>query len=125
MVVVELYALVVEVFSLGSGVYFSPPELYKEAGRVSRLQLEAWPTKSAGGATYGLRFVSYSCHRLWEDHCLHWILYTLQTRSGSSDNHCQSSQGNRKWPGGRPMETGFELSSFRGCWRHQYRRKPS
>ena len=24
----ELYALVVEVFSLGSGVYFSPPELY-------------------------------------------------------------------------------------------------
>jgi hypothetical protein len=28
MVVVELYALVVEVFSLGSGVYFSPPELY-------------------------------------------------------------------------------------------------
>ena len=28
MVVVELYALVVEAFSLGSGVYFSPPELY-------------------------------------------------------------------------------------------------
>jgi hypothetical protein len=27
MVVVELYALVVEVFA-GSGVYFSPPELY-------------------------------------------------------------------------------------------------
>ena len=30
MVVVELYALVVEVFSLGSGVYFSPPELYQD-----------------------------------------------------------------------------------------------
>jgi len=51
--------------------------------------------------------------------------YTLFKPEAGALTIIVSPQGNRKWPGGRPMETGFELPSFRGHGRHQYSRKQS